>query len=296
MWTLLVELQPQTGDSGGGMSRDDFIAKVALDIQQTLPPMFEMDKIRRKYGLDIDPTTIVLLQELERFNKLIKRMNTSLVELGRALIGEVGMSNELDEVARSLFNGQIPSIWRSLAPDTLKNLANWMEHFRHRNQQYVDWVETGEPVVTWLSGLHIPESYITALVQSTCRKNHWALDRSTLYTQVTKFERPQDVIEKPTQGAYISGLYLEGGAWDTEAGALQRQRPKQLIQQLPVMQIIPIEAHKLKLQNTFRTPVYTTSNRRNAMGVGLVFEADLHSTSHLSHWVLQSVALTLNAD
>ena len=45
-----------------------------------------------------------------------------------------------------------------------------------------------------------------------------------------------------------------------------------------------------------RILVYTTSNRRNAMGVGLVFEADLYTTEHPSHWVLQSIALTLNAD
>ena len=32
------------------------------------------------------------------------------------------------------------------------------------------------------------------------------------------------------------------------------------------------------LQNTFKTPVYVTSQRRNAMGVGLVFEADLATT------------------
>ncbi len=36
--------------------------------------------------------------------------------------------------------------------------------------------------------------------------------------------------------------------------------------------------------------------RRNAMGVGLVFEADLATTEHPSHWVLQGVALTLNID
>lgn len=42
--------------------------------------------------------------------------------------------------------------------------------------------------------------------------------------------------------------------------------------------------------------MYTTSQRRNAMGVGLVFEADLYTTKHISHWVLQGVCLTLNAD
>ena len=50
------------------------------------------------------------------------------------------MSNELDEVARALYNGQIPSIWRALAPATLKSLGNWMSHFLRRNQQYKKWV------------------------------------------------------------------------------------------------------------------------------------------------------------
>jgi len=49
-------------------------------------------------------------------------------------------------------------------------------------------------------------------------------------------------------------------------------------------------------QNTFRTPVYTTSDRRNQMGVGLVFESDLATTEHVSHWVLQGVCLILNTD
>lgn len=58
----------------------------------------------------------------------------------QALAGEVGMSSELDEVARALFNGQIPAIWKNLAPDTLKSLGNWMSHFKRRFEQYSDWV------------------------------------------------------------------------------------------------------------------------------------------------------------
>lgn len=58
----------------------------------------------------------------------------------QALAGEVGMSNELDDVARALFNGQIPNIWRRLAPATLKSLGNWMIHFRNRFSQYDGWV------------------------------------------------------------------------------------------------------------------------------------------------------------
>ena len=58
----------------------------------------------------------------------------------QALAGEVGMSSELDDVAQALFNGQIPVIWRQLAPDTLKTLGNWIVFFRARYNQYTSWV------------------------------------------------------------------------------------------------------------------------------------------------------------
>lgn len=61
-------------------------------------------------------------------------------------------------------------------------------------------VTDGEPNVMWLSGLHIPESYLTALVQATCRRNGWPLDRSTLFTQVTKFQDVEEVMERAGQG------------------------------------------------------------------------------------------------
>ena len=52
----------------------------------------------------------------------------------------------------------------------------------------------------WLSGLHIPESYLTALVQATCRKNGWPLDKSTLYTSVTEVN---DTVDLPLAWIFI---------------------------------------------------------------------------------------------
>uniref|UniRef100_A0A8B9JEG5 Dynein axonemal heavy chain 10 n=1 Tax=Astyanax mexicanus TaxID=7994 RepID=A0A8B9JEG5_ASTMX len=272
MWTHLIELQPQTGDSGGGISRDEYIAQVARDIQNKLPSAFDLDVIRKKLGPDVSPTSVVLLQELERFNRLVLRMSRSLSELQRALAGEVGMSSELDEVARALFNGQIPAIWRKLAPDTLKSLGNWMIHFRRRHQQYTlkmgcGWVFRHD---------NDPRNFLLMSVEAVCMHN----DNSLCVAA----------------GCYVSGLYLEGADWDVEQGCLVRSKPKELVVQLPILKVIPIEAHRLRLQNTLRTPVYTTSMRRNAMGVGLVFEADLFTTEHHSHWVLQGVCLYLNSD
>lgn len=77
--SLYIPLCP--GDSGGSISRDDYICQVAQDIQEKLPIIFDLDAIRKNLGIDISPTTVVLLQELERFNKLIVRMQRSLAEL-----------------------------------------------------------------------------------------------------------------------------------------------------------------------------------------------------------------------
>lgn len=61
-------------------------------------------------------------------------------------------------------------------------------------------------MVMWLSGLHIPESYLTAMVQTTCRLKNWPLDKSTLYTVVTKYVDPGSV--RHTAPLVHSGLVI----------------------------------------------------------------------------------------
>jgi dynein heavy chain len=295
MWRNLVSMQPRVAGGGGGISREDQISKVAGEILAGLPELYDMLIVKKALGIPT-PCQVVLLQELERYNKLISKMRTSLLELQRALSGEVGMSTQLDELATSLFNGQLPNMWRRLAPATEKGLGSWMGHFKRRNEQYQSWFENGEPKVMWLAGLHIPQTYLAALVQTACREKEWPLDKSIMYTEVTRFRDEREVDEPPAFGCYASGLYLEGASWDHGRSVLRRQLPKVLVEELPILQVIPIEASKLKLANTFRCPVYFTQARRNAMGVGMVFEADIATREHMSHWVLQGVCLVLNTD
>ena len=65
---------------------------------------------------------------------------------------------------------------------------------------------------------------------------------------------------------------------------------------MPIIQVIPAEANKLKLKDNLKTPVYMTQDRKNRMGTGQVFSADLKTEEHISHWILQGVALVLNVD
>jgi len=292
IYSGLMCMQTGTGGDSGGMSRDEYIDKTAGEIQTSIPA----EELKFLKDSVPSPLEVVLMQEIERFDVLIKRMFANLADLRRALKGEIGMSQLLDDLGTCLFNGQMPAPWLKLAPQTEKPVGSWMEHFLRRYKQYSDWCKLGDPMVFWFSGFHIPESLLSALVQASCRRRGWALDKSTLYTKVTKFQDRSEVKQKLLDGAYMEGIYLEGARWDIQAGCLARQRPKQLIQLMPFIEVIPVEANRLKLRDELPTPVYITQLRRNAMGVGLVFEANLHTKEHQSIWVLQGVAMMLNDD
>merc|ERR1712054_688067 len=205
------------------------MGQIAGDILDKLPKPFDTFAIRNDIGLGATPAQVVLMQELDRFNFLLQKMLSSLKTLQKALVGEVGMSNELEEVLNALFSANLPPAWRRFAPATKMMLANWMAHFQRRFKQYNGWVKNGEPKCMWMSGLHIPETYLAALVQQCCRSKGWALDRSTLFTKTTKMKSESEVKEKPEFGAFVRGLFLEGAAWDHENSVLRRQDPKVLV-------------------------------------------------------------------
>ena len=64
------------------------------------------------------------------------------------------------------------------------------------------------PASVWLSGFFNPQSFLTAIMQSTARKNELPLDKMCLTCEVTKKQR--DAFQKNAlEGAYIHGLFME---------------------------------------------------------------------------------------
>ena len=310
------------------VSRDELAAAVARDIEARLPPPFDIRQVRRTLaaaaaaargtsgssggsggsggssGSSDDappppppPAHVVLLQELEWWNALVAAMAAGLRDLRRALAGEAAASAPLEELAAALANGRLPAAWARLAPPTQKPLAPWLAWLARRHAQYAAWAAAGEePKVMWLAGLHAPETYLAALVQAACRDRGWPLDRSELRAYVSEHADAAGVLERPRHGCYVEGVFLEGAAWDAAARRLTRQPPKQLAQELPLLRVAPAEAAAPRPAGWLRAPVYVTQARRDAAGRGLVFEADLATDAHESHWVLQGAALALNVD
>lgn len=112
------------------------------------------------------------------------------------------MNETLEEIAISLFNNRVPECWKNLAPDTTMQLGSWLSHVQQRAQQYKSWSVSGEPTVMWLSGLHAPNSYLQAILQTDCRKNIWPIECTCLFTIVTKYCKSNQVEDRPDMVIY----------------------------------------------------------------------------------------------
>lgn len=55
------------------MSRDELIDSLAVDILGKLPVQYEVWRVRKQFEMNITPSLVVLLQELERF-KIYKKI------------------------------------------------------------------------------------------------------------------------------------------------------------------------------------------------------------------------------
>lgn len=109
------------------------------------------------------------------------------------------------------------------------------------------------PNVLWLGGLFNPQSFLTAIMQSMARKNEWPLDKMALQVDVTK-KNKEDMTAPPREGAYLSGLFMEGARWDTQSGAIAESKLKELTPSMPVLFVKAIPLGKFKEMNSkFKT-------------------------------------------
>merc|ERR1711916_320990 len=100
---------------------------VSRDVESKVPKEMDIMAISKQLGEVRTPCQIVLMQELERWNILVNFMSRMLSDLQKALVGEIGMSDDLDRLGNDLFNGYLPQMFRRYVPDTQKALGGWMD-------------------------------------------------------------------------------------------------------------------------------------------------------------------------
>jgi len=268
------------------------------DLEEKIPEMFDEITLDQRVE-DRNPYVCVVLQEVERMNKLMGEIARSLAELKLGLLGSLNMSDMMEALLKALFLMQVPANWTKAAYPSLKGLTGWFEDMRKRQAQLAKWTEGAgcpsktTPVSVWISGLFNPMAYITAILQTTARLTDQPLDQMYIWTDITAKLDPDTELEGyPEDGMYIHGCCLEGARWDAKKNAVADSFAKDLHPPVPVINIRGILYEKVDLNGIFECPVYITTQR----GATFTFIATLRSTDPVNKWVLAGVAMMMSED
>lgn len=68
-------------------------------------------------------------------------MTENLVNVKKALKGQIVMSEELELIANSLFDNQVPRLWDEKGFLSMKPLASWTEDLNHRVTFLQTWID-----------------------------------------------------------------------------------------------------------------------------------------------------------
>ena len=216
MFSTVLSLQPRVA-SGAGQSQEAVIGALAADILGRLPELFDVDAVIERY-----PTTYkesmntVLTQECIRYNALLAVMKRSLGETIKALKGLVVMSPELEGVAYSMYDNQVPELWASRAYPSLKPLSAWVVDLLERCAFISGWVDKGTPPVYWISGFFFPQAFLTGTLQNFARKYTYPIDTVSFGFKVMDALDEGAVVSGPEDGCFIRGLFMEGARWDNQ--------------------------------------------------------------------------------
>ena len=97
---------------------------------------------------------------------------------------------------------QVPSTWTKLAYASLNGLSAWYADLLLRINELQAWTtDFMLPSSVWLPAFFNPQSFLTAIMQTTARKNELPLDKMCLICEVTKTMTKEELQAVPTEGA-----------------------------------------------------------------------------------------------
>lgn len=245
--------------------------------------------INRDIAEEAEQTALqtVLLQEITRYNRLLSIIRSSLRDLLRSLRGEVVMSADLEQVFEALLEGKVPLSWQSAYP-SLKPLASWTRDLVARVDQLDTWSKGDPPVVFWISGFTFPSGFLTALKQTAARAQNVAVDELSFEFTVM---REYTYHQRPKEGAYISGLFLEGSGWDRDNACLSDPRPMELVTRMPVIHLRPIINKRKAPKDVYHCPLYMYPVRAGESSCIISVDLKMGPGITVSHCVKLGTAL-----
>lgn len=238
--SAILLTQSSSGD-GGDTDQEATINAIADNILKEVPKAYDVKAAEKKYPVKYEQSmNTVLTQELTRFNALINTIRSSLVDIKRAIKGEVLLSPQLEGALSQILDGKVPALWLKKCYPSLKPLGGFIKDLKDRLQFFQKWIDTTIPEYFWINLFYFTHGFLTGALQNYARKNQIAID-----TMDMDFDMVHDVIDiekvpAPAEGIHVYGMWLEGCKWDPINRALGESDPKVLYSRCIMMWFKPI--------------------------------------------------------
>lgn len=295
LFSTILVLLPKAA-AGAGKSREEVLDEIATNILAKLPPEWELESVQKRYPtLYSESMNTVLVQEVARYNRLLVVIKKTLEDLKKALVGLVVMSGDLEKMADSCFNNLVPNMWADVAYPSLMPLAAWFTDLIARCAFIQKWIDDGTPICFWISGFFFPQAFLTGSLQNYARKTKKPIDAISFGFKVEPREATE-IKERPEDGIYVYGLYLQGCRFDADSNTLCDSNPKELFTTFPVMWLIPQEERKKPETGIYNCPVYKVLTRRGTLSTtghstNFVLFMEVPTEAEERKWIKAGVAL-----
>lgn len=124
--------------------------------------------------------------------------------------------------------------------------------------------------------------------------------------------------EKPADGAYLRGLFLEGARWDADRHVLAESLPRELFVQMPFLHLVPrvkvdipavegipeqYTGFRTGTDHVYMCPIYKTSFRQGTLSTTghstnfvMFVRIPMAEEHKQKHWIKRGVALLTQLD
>ncbi|KAH9641787.1 hypothetical protein HF086_003913 [Spodoptera exigua] len=285
----ILSIQPKEASGRVGETREASVYRQTKEMLDKVPPNFDPHEVLsrlRSYGT-LNSMVIFLRQEIDRMQKVIELVRSTLTNLLLAIDGTIIMNEALRDSLDNIYDAKVPKIWLKHSWSS-STLGFWFTELLERTIQFSNWCFQSRPNSFWMTGFFNPQGFLTAMRQEVTRAHKgWALDMVTLHNDVTKLTY-EEVKTPAPEGVFVHGLYLDGAGWDRRNMRLCESTLKIVYTALPVVHIYAINSTAPKDHKLYQCPVYKKPLRTDLTFITPLW---LPTIKNSDHWILRGVAM-----